>query len=103
MKRTGIIGLAIAATLAVCWLIQADVAEPDQQRSVSVIVQSRLSAADLVRGVGGEITHELDIIGAVTANVTPAARDALRADPRVQREIPGPVGHGLRDPTLSRV
>jgi serine protease AprX len=47
--------------------------------AVSVIVQAddATTAAAHVRAVGGRVTHELDVIGAVGARVSPAQRQAL--------------------------
>jgi len=80
--------VAVPAVLALGIFVQspAPPESDDSSASLSVIVQSRgdASAADLVRDLGGEITHELDIIGAVAANLTPAAQEALSNDARVR-------------------
>ncbi len=56
-------------------------------RATSYIVQGRdlAGASDAVRSVGGEITHELGIIGAVGARLTPAQQARLSESTSVRR------------------
>ncbi len=58
----------------------------EDERPLSVIVQSAHSesAAAAVRAVGGEITHELGIIRAVAATLTPEQLTRLRNRPGVR-------------------
>ena len=96
--------LGIAACLAVAgWTV---VREPDGGETASrVLVQAAdmTIAAELVRGVGGEVTHRLGIIDAVAAELTDRQLEALRSAPDVRRiyrdhtlEVAAPPrgGHG---------
>ncbi len=55
--------------------------------SLSYIVQGRSleTVTSAVLAVDGEITHELGVIRAVTANLTPAQLETIRNDPGVRR------------------
>ncbi len=55
------------------------------QQSMIVVGDSAESAQAAVHSVGAEITHELDIINAVAAQLTQAQATQLAADTRVQR------------------
>ena len=61
--------------------IEATVPNQTSESAVAVLVQgSDLAAvADAVRAVGGEVTHELGIINAVGARLTPTQRRRLEA------------------------
>jgi serine protease AprX len=72
----GLLGAAV--------LLGPTLGQPETQ---SVIVQgTNLTAvAAAVRTAGGEITHELGLIGAVAAKLTEAQRQALRSSPGIGR------------------
>src|SRR5882757_2152547 len=70
----------LAATVAGSALVLAQPTGPHATPASSYIVQSHgtQSAARIVRGVGGRITHELPIIHGVSAMLTPAQAARLR-------------------------
>ena len=71
----GLLGAALLAAL------------PGHPQTHSFIVQgTNLAAvAAAVRTAGGEITHELGLIGAVAARLTEAQRQALQSSPGIGR------------------
>ena len=87
-RRTLTAGFAalVACSLALFGLLGP--AGPGDE-AVSFIVQGHdlASAATAVRGVGGTVTHELGIIHAVGAELTPTQVRALRAAPDAPRVL----------------
>ena len=72
---------AIAASLVLGAVAAGVLFAPSQPEPRSVIVQgdNLTAVAGAVRAVGGEITHELDIIDAVGARLTAHQLETLRA------------------------
>ena len=70
--------------------IDATVPDPTSESTVAVLVQgSDLAAvAEAVRAVGGEVTHELGIINAVGARLTPTQIRRLEATDETLRIRP---------------
>jgi|GEM_PF-2454057 hypothetical protein len=62
-------------------------------RTTSAIVQSTslAQASALVRGVGGTVTHELGIIDAVAANLTPSQLSTIKGQPGIRLYGDSPV------------
>ena len=78
---------SLVLVLALCGLLLlAAHSQPPEPSTVPVIVQAADldTAAALVHGVGGTITHELGIIRAVGALVTSGQRSQLEASKRVR-------------------
>jgi hypothetical protein len=69
-------------------------AAPPVETATAVIVQGTdlASVAAAVRAVGGEITHELGIIDAVGARLTPSQIAQLEADETLNVQADGTVG-----------
>lgn len=74
LKTTGLL------TAAVLVHVTCASTPPVQEHLASYIVQGSdlVTATDAVASVGGEITHELGIIRAVGAKLTPSQADRLR-------------------------
>jgi serine protease AprX len=79
MRTTLAIG-SIIVMVAGCVLLAVPCRAADQIQATSVIVQGRdmALAAKAVRSVGGRVTHELGIIRAVGAELTPAQLERLK-------------------------
>ena len=95
MRRQIIFGACITMLAAGAWVAApARRTDSDPNGGVvrSLIVQGRdlATVAEAVRGVGGEITHELGIIDAVAARLTRAQRARL-------------ADSGVRAPDLRRI
>ena len=83
-----------AAALAAGLLLAGGAISPkDNDTRDRVIVQARdlETAAGLVRAVGGEITHELGVIGAVGARLDAGQQRAIRARGGIRRIFSGDV------------
>ena len=78
-------------------------AAPVTEREAAVIVQGAdlASVAAAVRAVGGEITHELGIIDAVGARLTPSQIAQLESDETLTVQADGTVG--VSDTTVGAV
>ena len=82
MRRA--LGFCVPAAAIALWLTAGPVARPaarpPQPKAQSLIVQAAdlERAREIVRAVGGTVTHELGIIGAVVAELSPAQVQALR-------------------------
>ena len=79
MSRQLTMAFLLSATLLV--LIACASTPPAQEQQASYIVQGKdlTTVTNAVRSVGGEITHELGIIRAVGAELTPSQVERLRA------------------------
>ncbi|MEW5989690.1 MAG: DNRLRE domain-containing protein, partial [Chloroflexota bacterium] len=82
----------LALALLVGFLLAPTPAAPavTDQPATSFIVQGRdlTTVANLVRGVGGTVTHELGIINAVGAQLSADQQARLARDPRVSHVFP---------------
>ncbi len=77
---TTVLAAAAAASVIAALLFLAIANPGPEAERVSVIVQASdmEAAAEAVRAVGGEVSHELGIIRAVAATVSEGQRSALR-------------------------
>src|SRR5258708_40211519 len=94
----------LAATVAGSALVLAQPTGPHATPASSYIVQSHgtQSAARIVRGVGGHITHDLPLIHRVSARPPPAQAARLRRPCAVARAAGSPVMPPAPPPSYHR-
>jgi subtilisin family serine protease len=95
-----VVGLFVVAALAIIW-VQRDVTDdpPPDQAPIRALLQgsSAPQLRELVEATGGTITHDLHIIDAVGALVTPSQLQELERSPLVSRHI---VDLSVQDPEI---
>jgi serine protease AprX len=95
MRRSRFEGV-VAATLTLALLVGSSGRAPTSETSgatTAVVVRagSLEQAAEAVEAVGGSVGSHLGFIGGVSAELAPAAVQALRADPGLQVELDAPM------------
>ena len=91
MTRWALVAASVGLLITTSWATgpgSPDRIETESREAArSMIVQGRdvAAVAEAVRGAGGEVTHELGIIRAVGARLTPPQLTALSDSPAVRR------------------